>query len=122
MTTLENHLEKLSGWLRSQGVPTWEYVLFAEDIHVDPFSKQMIEESSLHTLIEFTNRFDELSTEGYNWLNFSGLGILDNTLIVVIEKPNTNTGCQTTSVNQSGPPNCVKDNDYNLEQFIEIKK
>ena len=122
MENLDDHFENLSSWLKSHGVPAWDHVLFAEDLQVDPFSKQSIEENELHTLAEFSIRFEELLTEAHTWLNLSGLGILDGVLIVAIEKPKANAGSPTTSVNQSGPPNCVKESNYNLEQFIEIKK
>ena len=120
MSTLEEHFESLSTWLRSTGFPSWEEVLFVEDINVYPFSKQTIEADRFKSMEDFSDRFDELLTEGHVWLNFSGLGILDNTLIVALEKPKANAGSPTTSVNQSGPPVCVKDNNYRLEQFIEI--
>jgi hypothetical protein len=122
MSALEDHFDSLSGWLRSRGVPAWDDVLFAEDLSVSPFSKQQIEEGRFHSLEGFAGRFDELLNEGHNWLNLSGLGLLDGSLIVAIEKPRANAGSPTTSVNQSGPPNCVKDERYSLERFIEIVK
>jgi hypothetical protein len=121
MRALETHFESLSGWLKSRGVPAWDNVLFAEDLSVSPFLKQVIEENRLHTLDGFSDRFDALLIEGHNWLNLCGLGILDGTLIVAIEKPKANAGSPTTSVNQSGPPDCVRDHGYQLERFIEIK-
>lgn len=122
MGALEDHFKSLSGWLKSRGVPAWNHLLFAEDLKVVPFSKQIIEANKLHSLEEFSDRFEELLEEGHNWLNLTALGVLDGTLIVAIEKPKANAGSPTTSVNQSGPPNCVRDNGYDLERFIEIKK
>ena len=122
METLEDHFKSLAETLKSEGVPDWESVMIKENFHVDPFSKQIIEKSQLHSLSGFSDRFDSLLNEGYNWLNLSGLGILGSTLIVALEKPRANSGSPLTSVNQSGPPNCVKDNNYNLEKFIEIKE
>ena len=122
MDGLEEHFGRLSETLTSWGVPSWENVLFSENLQVDPFSIQTIKRSELYGLVEFSDRFEALLNEGHNWINLSGLGVLDNTLIVAIEKPKSNSGSPLTSVNQSGPPNCVKDTNYNLEKFIEIEK
>jgi hypothetical protein len=122
METLEEHFDRLSETLKSLGVPNWDNVLIAEDLHVDPFSKQRVERNQLHSLAEYSDRFDSFLKEGHSWLNLSGLGILGDTLIVAVEKPRANSGSPLTSVNQSGPPNCVKDNNYSLEKFIEIRE
>lgn len=122
MNSLEEHFANLSKWLKSHGVPDWDRVLFAEDLHVAPFSKQTIDRDHFGTLAEFSDRFEELLAEGHNWINLNGLGILDGTLIVAIEKPKANADSPTTAVNQSGPPGYVKDRNYNLEQFIEIRE
>jgi len=76
----------------------------------------------LYDLIEFSEPFASLISEGYTWLNMSGLGLLGNTLIVSIEKPCSNSHCPQTSVNFSGPPHCVQENNFCLEKFIEIKE
>ena len=121
MESLEDHFEKLGASLKSQGVPAWEKVLVAEDLHIYPFSRQSIERSAFHELHDFSGRFEELQREGHNWLNLSGLGVLDGVLIVTIEKPKANAGSPTTAVNHSGPPSCVRDNGYDLGPFIEIQ-
>jgi hypothetical protein len=122
MKTLEEYFDSLSKWLSSHGVPAWNNVLFSEDLRIDPFNKKSLNQSEFTSLTEFSDRFNELLKEGHNWLNLGALGILNGALIVSVEKPKFNAGSATTSVNQSGPPNCVKDNDYNLENFLEIEK
>lgn len=122
MGALEERFESLSAWLKSRGFPAWDTVLFVEDLSVSPFLKQVVEENRLYSLEGFAGRFDELLNEGHNWLNLGVLGILDGILIVALEKPKANAGSPTTSVNQSGPPDCVRDEGYNLEKFIEIQK
>ena len=122
MSALEDHFESLSEWLESRGVRGWEEVRFVEDLTVSPFSKQVVEESRLHGLDEFSPRFDTLLEEGHNWLNLAGLGLLGDILIVALEKPKANAGSPTTSVNRSGPPDCVRDEGNRLETFVEIVK
>lgn len=122
MKTLEEYFDNLSKWLSSHGGPDWNDVFFSEDLRINPFKKISLKQGEFSTLSEFSVRFSELLEEGHNWLNLSALGVLNGTLIVGVEKPTKNAGSPTTSVNLSGPPNCVKDNDYNLENFLEIEK
>jgi hypothetical protein len=122
MNALEEHFEQLSGWLRSRGVPVWDEVLFTEDLSVSPFLKQVVEADLIFSLEGFSDRFEALLNEGHNWLNLSALGILDGNLIVSVEKPKANAGSPTTSVNQTGPPDCVRDEGYRLDRFVEIER
>ena len=87
----------------------------------------MIERDSLYSIAEYSDRFEILLSQGHGWLNMSGLGLLDNDLIVAIERPDVRSpsfecGAPTTSVNFSGPMNCVEEKNYNLSTFIGIKE
>jgi hypothetical protein len=121
MTNIEKYFDQLSGFLLSCGVPKWEIELFAENLYVDHRSKQIIDRQMLYDLAEYTEPFDALISEGYAWLNMSGLGLLGSTLVVSIEKPCSTSRSSQTSVNFSGPPHCVQENNFCLEKFIEIK-
>ena len=121
MREIEKHFNKLSNFLLGCGVPVWDRELFAENLYVDHLLKQTIDRQKLYDLIEFSDRFDFLLSRGYAWLSMSGLGLFGSTLIVAIERPRSTSGCPQTSINLSGPPHCVKENNYCLKKFIEIK-
>jgi hypothetical protein len=61
--------------------------------------------SDLSSPENYANRFAQLMMHGYSWLNMNAAGIVDHTLIVVIELPNyVTTTIGKTSVNYSGAP------------------
>ena len=122
METLQEHFDSLGKWLSSIGLPAWNDVLFIEDLQLGPFAKKSVSRNEFSSLEDFSKRFDELLKEGHNWLNLGGLGILDDTLIVCVEKPRSNANSPTTSVNRSGPKDFVRDNGYSLENFLEITR
>ena len=125
MSTLEECIADLSESLESWGVSGWGTILLAEELFIDCDNINTIKRSNLFSPEDFSNRFESLIAEKHSWLNMSGLGVLDKTLIIAIEKPYPNSsshfsGVPNTSVNLSGPMRCVADKNYNLSTFIKI--
>ncbi len=120
MDLLDEHFERLKQFLKERGVPEWGDVLFVEDLFIDAGSKQIIMKSRFQNLNDFKTRFQTLFSKGYSWLNLSGLGLIGNTLVVAVEMPNKAYPEAVTSINLSGPLNCVVQNEYMLDKFLEV--
>ena len=124
---IEKRFDDLSELLENSGFPGWSSVFFVEDFYINSSSRQTIERDRLQSITQFSGRFDALLSEGHGWLNMSGLGLLNNDLIVAIEKPSSNSpsfscGISNTSVNLSGPTRCVENKNFDLNSFIRIKE
>lgn len=95
----------LENLLRERGgVPKWSRVLFAE---ITPgHSRPLIARDKLIALYHYQDRFSELLNQGYDWINLSAAGVLDDALVVKVELPIKAVGvpCEMVSVNFSGPP------------------
>ena len=120
MDLLDEHFDRLEQFLKERGVPEWDDVLFIEGLFVDVGSKQVIENSRFQNPNDFKVRFQTLVSKGYSWLNMSGLGLIGNTLVVSVEKPNKIHPGTETSINFSGPSNRVIQNNYKLDKYIEV--
>jgi len=120
MDLLDEHFVRLKEFLNEQGFPEWNDVLFVEGLFIDAGSKQVIEKVRFQNSNDFKVRFQFLVSKGYSWLNMSGLGLIGNTLVVTVEKPNMVYPGAVTSINLSGPSNCVIQNKYMLDKFIEV--
>ena len=126
-SAIEKRFGDLEEILKSSGIPEWSSVFFVEDFYINPSSKQTLERSQLYSIAEYSDQFDSLISKGHGWLNMSGLGLLENDLIVSIEipsqqSPSFSCGVPNTSVNYSGPMRWVEDRHYDLSTFIEVKE
>jgi hypothetical protein len=106
VSSLADHLERLSAWLRRDGTaPRWRGVRLIEAKDVVWGAVSMIPESATRSMSEYEARFDALLAVGYAWLNLSALGVLAGQLLVCVELPRDPVGAYgRTSVNLSGPP------------------
>ena len=116
----EKHFNRLSRILLDEGLPHWSSVLVVEDLYLDQNIKQRVLKHKTFSLADFSERFEKLMSNGYSWLNLCGLGLLQETLIVGIEKPNSAAGSHFTSVNLAGPMKFVADNNYQVDKYMEI--
>ena len=122
MNSLEYHLFELEQWLRQiPDAPAWSCVQLVElsnvDPHLPPDLKHRLREPA-----EYAVRFAELASAGYAWINLSGLGMLDDTLVVTVEKPSRTSNCprSRTSVNYSGPTNMVRERaGWQLSDYVK---
>jgi hypothetical protein len=64
-----------------------------------------VRRKNLRSPSEYEDRFDELLSMGFPWINLWACGVLGDSLIVAVELPRTRPDepCPTTSVNHSGP-------------------
>jgi hypothetical protein len=69
----------------------------------------VVRRTSLRTVEEYRERFEELLGAGYAWINLSLYGEMDEKLLVAVELPRAPVGTQVTSVNISGPTRDVRD-------------
>ncbi len=120
MDLLNEHFERLKQFLKERGFPEWGDVLFVEDLFIDAGSKQIIKKSQFQNFNDYKARFQTLVSKGYSWVNLSGLGLIGNTLVVAVEKPSKAYSEAVTSINLSGPSNCVVQNEYMLDKFLGV--
>lgn len=71
---------------------------------------------------DFENRFEELFDYGHSWINLYLAGIIEDTLLILIEVPQykNNVPREFVSVNFSLPIKRIADNNWNLIPFYEI--
>ena len=106
MNDLERHLNQLVAFMEQRGAPSsWSRVLFVEDTSIAHGMPSLIPHSSLIPLADYMGRFDAHLDAGHSWINMSAAGILDDSLLVIIELPSykNNVPRDGVSVNLSGP-------------------
>ncbi len=107
MHDLQKHLDRLisffPGW--SEQPLSWSCVLFAEAMNIKFGKVIQIPRSALATPEQYAAQFDKHLNAGHGWINMNAAGILDETLLVIIELPSyVNTVPRDkVSVNFSGP-------------------
>ena len=120
---LEKNLNRLisffpewSNWL------SWSQVLFLENTNFTYGNVSRVPNSALIPSREYANRFDELLTKGYSWINMNAFGVWKENLIVVIELPSysSNIPRDKVSVNFSGPVILDGKPQWDLSNRIEI--
>jgi hypothetical protein len=122
MNDLQKHLNQLtcffSKW--SKQPPSWSSVSIAEDTNIEHGKVIRIPRWALATPEEYAPRFDQHLDAGHSWINMNAAGILDETLLVVIELPKyVNTVPRDkVSVNFSGPS--VKDGELQWDATERI--
>jgi hypothetical protein len=106
MSDLDKHFERLLGFAKQWGIPSsWSRVLFVEDESIEHGMPSRIPRSSLVAMEEYAHKFEAHLNAGHEWINMRAAGILDDSLLVIIELPNyKNTVPRDyVSVNFSGP-------------------
>jgi len=105
MNGLEKHLNQIISFMKEWGPPSsWSRVLFVEDTSIVHGMPSFIPRSSLISLSDYAARFDSHLDAGHSWINMSAAGILDDSLLVIIELPGykNNVPRDKVSVNFSG--------------------
>lgn len=107
----DSSFAELQSLLQRIGLAAWDDVRITESVVWDQ-GGTMVSLGELHSIEDFRARFTELVTAGWPWINLSAMGLLNDTLILAIERPQYDpTGVAPTSVNLSGP-------DIRLTDFI----
>ena len=83
---------------------------------------QKIMRTSIFTFDGYEPRFNEILGYGHSWINLHLAGIIENSLLVVIEMPQgkNNVPREFVSIKYSLPENRIKENNWKLEGFYEI--
>ncbi len=83
--------------------------------------RMVIAAAELQTVEQYEERFAELMTKGFAWLNLSFYGFLDGRGLVTVEFPNVTPGrCRDTSVNFSGPMRAVADTSWDARPHVVL--
>jgi hypothetical protein len=114
VSALDYHLQRLTTNIRTlpEAPTTWSKILLVEDRDImhttgqPPFMH--IPRWALRTPEDFAAKFDEYLRVGYTWINLHAAGLLDDVLIVILERPNKPSATaagkpELVSVNLSGP-------------------
>lgn len=105
MKDLEDNIQQLAGWLKTQStVADWSKVLVGEESDLYKNGKLSINEEKLKTIEQFKPIFESLLKKGYSWLNLNAVGVLNGDLIICVEKPNKSGSIpkEKLSINFSG--------------------
>jgi hypothetical protein len=112
MRTLDLHLARLDTWLRTlPRCPPWTGHLLAENASVNRRPDGLPALSApepLRSPAGYSDRFDELVTRGYDWVNLHAAGVIGGQLVVAVELPRApGDRPGITSINLSGPGHIV---------------
>jgi hypothetical protein len=126
MSALTVQLERLLDFLEKRGhkVPTrrLRIVEIPHDAPVDQSGRMLVRRGDLREPLDYEARFDQLLAAGLPWLNVSCYGVLDETLIIAIEKPRPpSKPADRTSVNFSGPNAAVLSHGWNADQVLSVE-
>jgi hypothetical protein len=86
------------------GAPRWSSVTISAPLELSPAQRLHVRRADLVTADAYEERFAQLLSLGYPWINLSSVGLLGGTLLVTVETPaDTRADTIFTSVNVSGP-------------------
>lgn len=125
MSELKKHFERLIDFAKdSNFYKPFSQVYFVEERFVRRFlDSDKSDEISTQNMFSFENyekRFSELLHQGHSWINMNFAGMVNNTLLVIIELPNYENNIEYTAVNLSEPFKKVLDNNLSLSPFFRI--
>lgn len=125
MSELEIHFERLMEFAKSCNFhKPFSEIHFVEENSIRRFHKSdkndEISYQDVFKLEDYEKRFELLLKRKHSWINMNFAGVLDNTLLIVIEFPNYENNADFTSVNLSLPSSKVIENDWNISSFVRI--
>ena len=121
MNDLNTHIERIKMNLKEYSdVPEWDRILIIEDEYIKHGDRTEIQKDLLITPENYNQKFDELLSEGYGWINLVINGIINKALILSVEIPAATSDVPPSkvSVNLSGP---YSDKDGTLRWDISEK-
>ena len=122
MNDLEKHLNQLITFMKEWGAPSsWSRVLFVEDTSIVHGMPSLIPRNALILMSDYAARFGSHLDAGHSWINMSAAGILDDSLLIIIELPGykNNVLRDKMSVNFSGAAMGVANPSGMLRRGIE---
>lgn len=103
-TDLEAQLDRLFAFFReSFAQVSWRQILIAEAKMITDLPSYQIPRAALFTPQQYADRFAELLTQGYSWINLQVAGVFEDTMLIVVEWPQYKSGAPRPAVNFSGP-------------------
>src|SRR5438874_12892333 len=88
MNDLEKHFNRLVSFMKEWNAPSsWSRVLFVEDDSVTHGIPSYVPRGALVSFEDYEPKFDAHLNEGHSWINMQAVGILGDTLLVLIQLP-----------------------------------
>jgi hypothetical protein len=106
MNKLEFRLDKLITFLNGLATPApaWSRIAIVDQAAIRPGKIAEIPRAALSTPEDYASIFEDYLGRGYHWINLNTFGIMEDTLLIIVELPNyTSPIIGKTSVNLSGP-------------------
>jgi hypothetical protein len=99
-------------------------VYFAEDKSIrrspEPDEINEISRQNIFNLAGYEIRFNEVLNRGHSWINMNFAGMLNDSLLIIIEAPDYENKAEFTEVNLSLPDRQVMENDWNISSLYKI--
>lgn len=127
MSELKKYFERLMDFARQSNFnQPFSQVYFVEDKAIqhsfDSNKSSEIFRENIFTFENYENRLNQILNQGHSWVNFNFAGMLDDSLLIIIELPNykNNVPFESVSVNLSLPEERVIENDWKTTDFVKI--
>lgn len=103
--------------------PRWERVIISASFELSATEQTTVAREDLVQADAFTERFAQLLSLGYPWINLSAAGLLRGALLVTIEVPDhTRSDISAPSINVSGPLAFVRQRaGWQLDDLIRVQ-
>jgi hypothetical protein len=116
MNRLNDRLAELVEFLKPLQPPRTSPVTMIEisgKASLDPTGRLLVPPEMFASVEGYAARFEQLLDLGFPWINLSCMGVLRDKLVVAVELPSEHAGpAPRTSINLSGPPRAVLDNNW----------
>lgn len=105
------------------GAPRWGSVIISGPLELFPTLPTRITSADLIAAAAFAERFDQLLSLGFPWINLSAAGVLRGALLVTVETATyTQASIDFTFVNPSGPPVLVQQRvGWRIDDLVRIE-
>jgi hypothetical protein len=131
MNMLREHTNRLLSFLESSGleVPGYNGKLYVLEDKINhqvqgDYSVGLINRQDLSIMSDFVDDYATLLGKGYSWINFSCQGLLENSMLIVIETPesgeDTGPGVEDIQINYSGPRTIDDVVQWEADIFYEV--
>jgi len=123
MSELKKHFERLMDFAKQNNFhKPFLQVYFVEDKNVRrlPEKPDKLSRQNIFALKDYENRFNEILEQGHSWINLHFAGMVNDSLLILIELPNYKNNAAITTVNLSLAEKSVVENDWNISIFMEI--
>jgi hypothetical protein len=124
---LRKHFERLMELAKQHNFhQSFSQVYFVNDKSIRRFfdsnKPDEILRKDIFTFEDYENQFDELLNQGHSWLNLSFVGIVKDSLLIIIELPKykNNASCKSISINLSLPNQEIIEKNWNVSSFMKI--